>query len=188
MLIAPNRDPVDGYDGANSRGEPRRTGGLRGARPRLFHGWDNWVQLAEFGVVGASGYVVNVLVYALILRHTRLDYIVAATTSFVVAASWNYWWNRIWTFRSQRGRFGTQAMRFFIVSATVYGANVTALAALISLGLGKLAAQAIAIVLVTPVNFLGNKFWSFRRPRADLGATSAPQPAPASNADRAARD
>jgi putative flippase GtrA len=54
-------------------------------------------------------------------------------------------------------------MRFFIVSATVYGANVGVLAALVSSGLGKIVAQALAIILVTPLNFLGNKLWSFRR-------------------------
>jgi putative flippase GtrA len=54
-------------------------------------------------------------------------------------------------------------MRFFIVSATVYGANIGLLAALVSSGLGKIIAQAIAIILVTPLNFLGNKLWSFRR-------------------------
>jgi hypothetical protein len=31
------------------------------------------------------------------------------------------------------------------------------------LGWGKVVSQAIAIVLVTPLNFLGNKLWSFRR-------------------------
>jgi putative flippase GtrA len=30
-------------------------------------------------------------------------------------------------------------------------------------GLGRLLAQAVAIVLVTPLNFVGNKLWSFRR-------------------------
>ena len=30
------------------------------------------------------------------------------------------------------------------------------------LGWGKIVSQAIAIVLVTPLNFLGNKLWSFR--------------------------
>ena len=30
-------------------------------------------------------------------------------------------------------------------------------------GLGEVTAQAIAIVIVTPVNFIGNKLWSFRR-------------------------
>jgi len=35
--------------------------------------------------------------------------------------------------------------------------------ALISFGIGKIIAQAIAVILVTPLNFLGNKLWSFRR-------------------------
>jgi len=123
---------------------------------------ENWVQLIEFGIVGASGYLVNLAVYALLLNEAGLHYVAAATGSFLVAASWNYWWNRSWTFRAERGNFGIQGMRFFIVSATVYGANIGLLAALVSFGLGKIVAQAIAIILVTPLNFLGNKLWSFR--------------------------
>jgi len=124
---------------------------------------ENWAQLVKFGVVGASGYLVNLAVYALLLREAGLHYVAAATGSFLVAASWNYSWNRSWTFRAQRGSFGIQGMRFFIVSATVYGANIGLLAALVSSGVGKIVAQAIAIILVTPLNFLGNKLWSFRR-------------------------
>jgi putative flippase GtrA len=123
----------------------------------------NWIQLAKFGVVGCSGYVVNLGMYALLLNAAGLHYLAAATASFLVAASWNYWWNRTWTFRAQRGHFGIQGMRFFIVAATVYGANLGVLAALVSFGLGKIVSEAMAIVLVTPLNFLGNKLWSFRR-------------------------
>jgi putative flippase GtrA len=122
----------------------------------------NWIQLAKFGIVGASGYLVNLGVYALLLKQGGFHYIAAATVSFLVAASWNYWWNRHWTFRAERGHFGYQGMRFFAVSGTVYLANLGVLALLVSLGLGKIVAQAIAIVLVTPLNFLGNKLWSFR--------------------------
>jgi putative flippase GtrA len=32
----------------------------------------------------------------------------------------------------------------------------------VRLGLGEVPAQALAIVLVTPLNFIGNKLWSFR--------------------------
>ena len=124
---------------------------------------ENWVQLVKFGVVGASGYVVNLAVYTLLLEDAGLHYVAAATGSFLVAASWNYWWNRIWTFRAQRGNFGIQGIRFFMVSAAVYLANIGVLAALVSSGLGKILAQAVAIILVTPLNFLGNKLWSFRR-------------------------
>jgi dolichol-phosphate mannosyltransferase len=122
----------------------------------------NWIQLAKFGVVGGSGYLVNLGVYALLLRQAGLHYLLSATISFLVAASWNYWWNRHWTFREQRGHFGYQGMRFFTVSAMVYLANLGVLSLLVSLGAGKIEAQAVAILLVTPLNFLGNKLWSFR--------------------------
>jgi dolichol-phosphate mannosyltransferase len=123
----------------------------------------NWIQLAKFGVVGASGYVVNLLVYTSLLSGAKLHYLAAASVSFVVAASWNYWWNRHWTFRQQKGNFALQGARFFTVSLTVYLANLGVLSLLVSLGVGKVTAQAIAIVVVTPLNFLGNKLWSFRR-------------------------
>jgi len=123
----------------------------------------NWIQLAQFGVVGASGYLVNLGVYTLLLKQAGVHYIAAATISFVIAASWNYWWNRHWTFREQRGHFAYQGMRFFTVAGLVYGANLLVLTLLVSLGVGKIVAQAVAIILVTPLNFLGNKLWSFRR-------------------------
>ena len=122
----------------------------------------NWIQLGKFGVVGASGYLVNLGVYALLLKEAGLHYILAATCSFLVAAAWNYAWNRYWTFRAQRGHFGYQGMRFLIVSGTVLGANLGALTLLVSLGAGKFLAQPIAVLFVTPLNFLGNKLWSFR--------------------------
>ena len=122
----------------------------------------NWVQLAKFCVVGASGYAVNLGVYSVLLNWANLHYVVAATGSFLVAASSNYTFNRHWTFRAQRGHVGIQGMRFFVVSALVYGANLGVLTALVAAGAGKIVAQAAAIVLVTPLNFLGNKLWSFR--------------------------
>jgi putative flippase GtrA len=54
-------------------------------------------------------------------------------------------------------------LRFLIVSVAVYGANLLLLTLLVGAGAGKIVAQAIAVVLVTPLNFLGNKLWSFRR-------------------------
>jgi dolichol-phosphate mannosyltransferase len=123
----------------------------------------NWIQLAKFGAVGASGYLVNLGVYALLLKEAGFHYILAATGSFLVAGTWNYWWNRHWTFRAERGHFGHQGVRFLAVSAMVFGANLGVLTGLVAFGTEKIVAQAIAIVLVTPLNFLGNKLWSFKR-------------------------
>jgi putative flippase GtrA len=75
----------------------------------------------------------------------------------------NYTWNRLWTFRGDRGHFAYQGLRFLVVSMAALGANLVILRVLVGLGVGKIVAQAIAIVLVTPLNFVGNKLWSFRR-------------------------
>jgi dolichol-phosphate mannosyltransferase len=123
----------------------------------------NWVQLAKFCSVGATGYVVNLAVYTALLHWAGLHYLAAAAGSFVVAVTNNYLWNRVWTFRGQRGHFAYQGLRFLVVSVFALGANLICLRILVALGLGKIVAQAIAIVLVTPLNFVGNKLWSFRR-------------------------
>lgn len=122
----------------------------------------NWEQLAKFCAVGAIGYAINLAVYAAIL-HAGAHYLVAATCSFFVAVTNNYVLNRAWTFRDRRAGVAAQGMRFFVVSLASLGANLLVLHLLISAGTGKLVAQAIAIVLVTPLNFIGNKLWSFRR-------------------------
>ena len=122
----------------------------------------NWVQLAKFCTVGAAGYLVNLAVYDGLL-HAGVHYLVAATCSFLVAVTSNYTWNRLWTFRDRRAGVAAQGVRFFLVSLGALAANLVVLQLLIALGLGKLTGQAIAIVLVTPLSFLGNRLWSFKR-------------------------
>lgn len=137
--------------------------GLAGTRAgRALRRPQNWLQLAKFATVGASGYVVNLTVYALLIEVAGLHYLAAAVCSFLVAVTNNYTWNRLWTFRNQRGHVAYQGMRFLMVSVTALCANLLVLYGLVSSGLDELPAQAVAIVLVTPLNFAGNKLWSFR--------------------------
>jgi dolichol-phosphate mannosyltransferase len=121
----------------------------------------NWIQLAKFGVVGASGYVINLAVYTALLGIGAHK---AAIVSFAVSAASNYWWNRHWTFAHQKGHFAYQGMRFFAVALAALGVYLLWLLVFLDwLGWGKVVSQAVAIVLVTPLNFIGNKLWSFRR-------------------------
>ncbi len=142
-----------------------RTNGLADAASGALRRPANWVQLAKFCAVGASGYVVNLAVYATLLA-LGVHYLLAAVCSFLVAVTNNYLWNRAWTFRHQRGHLVFQGFRFLLVSTVALGANLVFLSVLVALGVPKLPAQAIAIALVTPWNFVANKLWSFRRRRA----------------------
>jgi putative flippase GtrA len=122
----------------------------------------NWVQLAKFSTVGASGYVVNLAVYATLIE-AGLHFNLAALCSFLVAVTNNYTWNRVWTFRGQRGHVAYQGFRFLVVAVAALAVNELLLTAFVAAGAGKIVAQAIAVALVMPINFVGNKLWSFRR-------------------------
>ena len=139
-----------------------RTGAIADAASVALRRPANWVQLAKFCTVGASGYVVNLAVYATLLAFD-VHYLLAAVCSFLVAVTNNYLWNRAWTFRHRRGHLVFQGFRFLVVSTVALGANLAFLSALVAFGVPKLPAQALAIALVTPWNFVANKLWSFRR-------------------------
>jgi putative flippase GtrA len=133
---------------------------------RVRHGMrkpHNWVQLGKFLLVGLSGYIVNLAVFTFSLEVLGVHHIAAATIAFGVAVTNNFWWNRHWTFAAGDGHAGFQAARFFTVSVCAFLIQVALLEILITTaGLPKVLAQAISLVLATPVNFIGNKLWSFR--------------------------
>jgi putative flippase GtrA len=124
----------------------------------------SWGQLLRFALVGASGYVVNLAVFALAVEAAGLGHRAGAVLAFAVALTNNFIWNRVWTFRARAGHAGFQAARFVTVSLTAFGVSLGVLELLVSVaGLPDVGAQAIAIVCATPLNFVGNRLWSFRR-------------------------
>lgn len=125
---------------------------------------ENWLQLIRFGVVGASGYVVNLVAFALCVHLLKIDYKLASPIAYLAGTINNFVWNRHWTFDKKEAHPAQQAWRFFVVSLVSFGVNYGILVGLVhSTGMAKLLAQAIANICGTPVNFLGQKLWSFRR-------------------------
>lgn len=122
----------------------------------------NWVQLLKFGLVGGSGYLVNLAVFALLTVSLDLHPALAAVGAFTVAVTNNFLWNRHWTFGPGDGPAHFQAARFFTVSVASLGLNLAILQLLlVSSSMGELSAQAIAVAVAMPFNFLGNKLWTF---------------------------
>ena len=91
-----------------------------------------------------------------------LHHIVGAIGAFCVAVSSNFLLNRAWTFGARDGHAGFQAARFFTVSLVGLGVNLAILQLLVAAaGVADLPAQAIAVALSMPANFVGNKLWTF---------------------------
>jgi putative flippase GtrA len=122
----------------------------------------NWLQLVRFGAVGASGYVVNLIVFAGCVHLVGIDYRLSAVIAWAISVLNNFVLNRHWTFAAKQDHPVLQAIRFFAVSLVAFGFTYVVLVALVDAGVMKVAAQAIAIVAGTPLSFIGQKLWSFR--------------------------
>jgi dolichol-phosphate mannosyltransferase len=123
----------------------------------------NWLQLVRFGAVGASGYVVNLAVFAACVHLLAIDYRLASVIAFLVSVINNFWLNRHWTFSAREHHPARQAIKFFAVSLVAYGFSYVVLTSLVDgAGVDKVIAQAIAVVTATPLSFIGQKLWSFK--------------------------
>ncbi len=122
----------------------------------------NWIQLAKFGAVGGSGYLINLVVFGLLSEGLGVHHLIAAVGAFCVAVTNNFLLNRHWTFTAGEGDSGFQAPRFFVVSIGSLVINLVVLQLLVTAGdIGELPAQAIAVAVAMPFNFIGNKVWTF---------------------------
>ncbi|MFI4992887.1 MAG: GtrA family protein [Solirubrobacterales bacterium] len=133
---------------------------------RLLHGMRrpaNWLQLVRFGLVGGVGFAVNLAVYSLFVHPVGVDYRVASVVAWLVAVINNFVLNRHWTFDARAGRAHFQALRFLVVSLVAEGCSLLLLTLFVEgVGIAKIPAQALAVAASMPLNFLGNKLWSFR--------------------------
>ncbi len=122
----------------------------------------SWLQLLKFGIVGLSGYVVNLAVFAAMVGPLGAYHLLAAVVAFCVAVANNFLWNRRWTFEPGDAHPASQGTRFFVVSVAALILNLAALETLLAAtALADLPAQAISVAIAMPFNFLGNKLWTF---------------------------
>ena len=123
-------------------------------------------QFVKFGVVGASGFIVNLIVFTLLQRidpnhEQALHYNILYSIAFLSGGVSNYWLNRVWTFRSS-GHAVREGAQFLSVSliALIVGLIVSALIAPV-LGHGH-RTWFIGTVAGIFVNFFLNKYWTFK--------------------------
>ncbi len=123
-------------------------------------------QFVKFGIVGTSGFVVNLIVFTglqhVVPNHDQpLQYNILFSAGFLAGGLSNYFLNRAWTFRSQ-GNVGKEGASFMAVSV---------LALIVGLIVGQVVSPwlghghktwFVSVVAGIVVNFFVNKYWTFR--------------------------
>lgn len=138
----------------------------------------------KFGLVGASGVIVNMLIYTSLIT-LDVNYLVAATIAFLFAVSSNFYLNFIWTFKGKgKGKsIKKKYLHFFIISLLNFIVNLLILKITVEFlsvneltydiikkyagsnpdKVIKIIAQMIGIGVATFFNFFGNYFITFRK-------------------------
>ena len=123
-----------------------------------------FAKLCKFCLVGASGVLVNLLVYTVCLWG-GFFYVAAAVCAFLVAVSNNFWWNFSWTFQGAAADKSMQRkyLEFFGVSLGGLGLNLLVLHYLVSTGgMDKMLAQLVPVAVVSYDTCFLNYTWTFR--------------------------
>lgn len=119
-------------------------------------------QFVKFSIVGFSNFLIDAIVFGG-LRSLVILPELAKALSFVFAASWSYYFNRRFTFRSNDPEILRQYMKFFAVSVFGFSLNTLSFTFFLRfLGLPEFLSFIGASATVAFWNFFANKLWTFR--------------------------
>lgn len=125
--------------------------------------WTILMRFIRFGIVGCSGMMVDFGVTWLCKEKFRWNKYLSNSLGFVLAATNNYIWNRLWTFQSQSEAVAREYVSFVIIAIIGLGINNTIIYLLHErLHLNFYLSKLIAIGCVTLWNFTMNYVFTFR--------------------------
>lgn len=134
-----------------------------------------FTEFIKFGLVGVSNTIVSYLLYAVTLQvliklniFPAFDYIIANIVSFLLSVLWSFYWNNKYVFKLKDGeeRSIWRALLKTYVSYGVTGIvlnNILLFLWVDTLGIHKMAAPIINLVINIPINFFMNKLWAFSK-------------------------
>lgn len=134
--------------------------------------WNMAVQFLKFGIVGASNTLVSMAIYYLLLFF-GIHYIPANTAGYIAGTLNAYYWNSKYVFKKEDGEVRS-ARKSLFRSFLAYGVTYLISTALLYIwvdifGISDKIAPIMNLVITTPLNFLLNKLWAFKRDKSEKG-------------------
>ena len=130
------------------------------------------VQVLLFGLVGFSSALVNLGIYNLVLWGLQtlnwfsgVDFLIAQFFGFVISVAWAFWFNRRYVFRAPGAPWKESLIKVYI-TYSLTGIGLSSLLSLLWIHVFGLPKEIVTILndtLCFPVNFLLNKYWSFKK-------------------------
>ncbi len=145
---------------------------------KLFHiewteeKWTSFMQFVKFCLVGVSNTIVSYLLNIAVLFLLKdaglsFDYVIANIVAFVLSVLWSFFWNNRFVFTKEEGKkrsvWKTLLKTYVAYSVTgIVLNNVLSYLWIDVMGISKLIAPMINLIVAVPINFLLNKLWAYK--------------------------
>lgn len=122
------------------------------------------IQFIKFGIVGVSNTAISLVVYYLLLWQGA-TYLLANTASWIISVFNAFYWNNRYVFRND-----TPWLRALVKTYISYGASFIVGSVLLIIfvelcNISDKIAPLLTLILSVPMNFILNKYWTFKETR-----------------------
>ncbi len=124
------------------------------------------LQFIKFGIVGFSNTVLSYVVFTIFILF-GVHYLIANFLSFVAGVSNAFYWSNKYVFKKSRNE-GRGLLQSLFKTFLAYGLTGLILNSLFlyvlvdKYDIPSLIAQALCLLITVPLNFILNKYWSFK--------------------------
>ncbi|MFZ2446965.1 MAG: GtrA family protein [Syntrophobacteraceae bacterium] len=121
------------------------------------------IQFFKFCAVGLLNSGIHYGVFLVLIRYPGMHYLAASAIGYCSGVLNSFVWNKHWTFRTRDARTDIEFAKFVTVNLASFLINLGSLSLFVNgLDISPEPGQALAISCALCVNFLGNKFWTFK--------------------------
>ena len=124
-------------------------------------------RIFRFAIVGTLNAIITALVIWLMMHVAKADYMLANVVAYIVAQIHNFLWCKYWIFpldaNIKKNSIWKQILFFICAFSVAYGAQFLFLLTLVEVfHCNEYLAQFLGLFVYGAVNFLSNKFFTFR--------------------------
>ena len=120
------------------------------------------IQFIKFGIVGCSNTIISLAIYY-VLVYFNVNYIIANGIGFIVSVLNAYFWNNKYVFKNNNNNTKLKLFKTYLsYGITFILGNFLLYLQVDILSISKIIAPIINLVITIPLNFILNKFWTFK--------------------------
>lgn len=121
-------------------------------------------EFIKFALVGVLNTFIHLAILFVLTEYFNFYYVFASLIGFIIAVTNSFILNTVWTFKKDiKYKTSFRYGKFFIISITAIFINLSLLYLITEIfGIWYILSQVISTSFSLIINFLGNKFWTYK--------------------------